>query len=160
MLLLLIRHAQAAEPDDARFPDDQLRPLVPKGRKTQRRMCRLLRKQGGVPDRVYSSPWKRAWQTARIVVEETGIGRQRRLPCQPLAAPPDLPALVSEIGDFGADERIGLVGHEPWMSDLASLLIAGTAGGAHIDFPKSGIMGIETERLEAGAGVLVFFLRP
>ena len=80
MLLLLIRHAQAAQQDDVRYPDDGLRPLVPKGRKTQRRMCRLLRKQGGVPERVYSSPWKRAWQTARIVVEETGIGRQGRLP--------------------------------------------------------------------------------
>jgi broad specificity phosphatase PhoE len=74
MHLLLIRHAQAAEQDAERYPDDVLRPLLPRGRKIHRRMSRRLVKLGLVPARIFSSPWKRAWQTAGITAEETGIG--------------------------------------------------------------------------------------
>jgi len=57
-------------------------------------------------------------------------------------------------------ERIALVGHEPWMGSLASLLLAGSAGALTVDFPKSGIMGIEAALIEAGVGQLQFFWRP
>ena len=160
MLLLLIRHAQAADQDEVLFPDDTLRPLVPKGRKAQRRISGRLRKRGLVPSVVYSSPWKRAWQTARIVVEETGVGKSARFPCEALAAPPDLPALAAEIGPIGSEDTIGLVGHAPWMSELASLFLTGTISGVRIDFPKSGILGIEAPAFEAGEGTLRFFWTP
>lgn len=162
MLLLLIRHAQAAEQDETRYPDDSLRPLVPKGRKIQRRMSRQLRRRDLVPTRVFSSPWKRAWQTARIVIEEAGLPKTARLPCVALAGPPELAAIAAEIGEIGPEETIALVGHEPWMSELASLLLSGRSAGLSVDFPKSAIMGIETAGLsaEAGAGTLRFFLVP
>jgi phosphohistidine phosphatase len=160
VLLLLIRHAEAAPQDPERYPDDALRPLVPKGRKIQRRVARRLRKRGLVPSRIFSSPWKRAWQTAGIVAEETGIGRARRIACGPLAAPPELAELAIGIGRVEGGETIALVGHEPWMSGLASLLLTGGTSGVRIDFPKSGVMGIETETLEAGGGTLEFFLTP
>jgi len=160
MLLLLIRHAIAAEQDPEKYPDDSLRPLLPKGRRIQSRMSRRLLKEGFPPDRVYSSPWKRAWQTARIVVEETGLGKSKRFPCQALAGPPDLSALAEEIGPVSPDERIALVGHEPWMSSLASLLLAGSPGAVSIDYPKSGTMGIQAALIEAGVGDLQFFWRP
>jgi phosphohistidine phosphatase len=160
MLLLLIRHAQAAEQSDTLYPDDSLRPLVPKGRKVQRRMSRLLVKQDVVPARVFSSPWKRAWQTARIVVEETGIGAKSRIRCEALAGPPELTALAQEIGEVGGDEIIGLVGHEPWMSALAGELLVGSVSGVRIDFPKSGVMGIETDGFVPGEGTLRFFWTP
>ena len=35
MLVLLVRHAQAAEQDAEAFPDDSERPLVPKGRRVR-----------------------------------------------------------------------------------------------------------------------------
>ena len=160
MLLLLIRHAIAAEADPEQYPDDSLRPLVAKGRRIHRRVSRRLLKEGLAPDRVFSSPWKRAWQTARIVVDGTGIGKAQRFPCQALAEPPDLSALAAEIGPVSADERITLVGHEPWMSGLAALLLVGRSGGINVDFPKSGVMGIQAPLIEAGAGELVFFWRP
>ena len=160
MLLLLIRHAIAAEQDPDEYPDDSLRPLLPKGRRIHSRMSRRLLKAGLVPDRVYSSPWKRAWQTARIVVEETGIGKEQRFPCPALAQEPDLAALAAEIGPTVAGERIALVGHEPWMSSLSALLLAGSPGAFSVDFPKSGIMGINASHLETGVGELQFFWRP
>jgi phosphohistidine phosphatase len=160
MLLLLIRHAIAAEQDPEKYPDDSLRPLLTKGRRIQRRMSRRLRKEGLAPDRVFSSPWKRAWQTARIVAEEAGIGRQQRFPCPALAEPPDLSALAAEIGPVLEDERIALVGHEPWIGALGVLLLAGSPGAFSVDFPKSGVLGIQASLIEAGVGDLQFFWRP
>jgi len=160
MLLLLIRHAQAAEQDEKRYPDDTLRPLVPKGRKTQRRLCRELRKHKTVPQRVFASPWKRAWQTARIVIDELELPKSARVQCPGLAAPPDVAELAQQIGMVAPEETIALVGHEPWMSELASLLLTGKSAGLSIDFAKSGIMGIATEEIAAGRGTLAFYLRP
>jgi phosphohistidine phosphatase len=160
VLLLLIRHAQAAVQDPERYPDDALRPLVPKGRKIQRRVSRTLRKRGPVPSRIFSSPWKRAWQTAGIVADETGAGRSRRFACEALAAPPDLAEIAIGIGRVEPGETIALVGHEPWMSSLAALLLTGSPSGVRIDFPKSGVMGIETAGWESGGGTLEFFLTP
>ena len=160
MLLLLIRHAQAAEQSPTDYPDDRLRPLVPKGRKTQRRISRELRRRKLIPDRVLSSPWKRAWQTARIVVEETGLPRRAREECLALAEAPELAALAGAIGATAADETIALVGHEPWMSELAGLLLTGSPAGLSVDFAKSGVMGIDAPALEPRAGSLRFFLVP
>jgi phosphohistidine phosphatase SixA len=46
------------------------------------------------------------------------------------------------------------------MEDLASVLLGGSTTSIRIDFPKSGVVGIELERMEPGAGELRFFLRP
>ena len=160
MLLLLIRHAQAAPQDPARYPDDSERPLVPKGRKAQRRVAKELRKRKLVPSRVLSSPWKRAWQTARILVEEIRLPKEARVPSPALAAPPDLGALAAEVGTAGPEEIVALVGHEPWMGELASLLLTGKRDGLAIEFAKSGVIGIETGGIGTGGGTLVFYLRP
>ena len=160
MLLLLNRHALAAEQDPLRFPDDALRPLTPKGKRIQHRVSRQLYDAGLSPARILSSPWKRAWQTARIIMVESGLEKSARVACMALAAPPDLAELGAAVGTAAPGQRIALVGHEPWMSGLASLLLTGSPGALAIDFPKSGVMGIETEDFQAGAGVLRFFLRP
>lgn len=160
MLLLLVRHALAAERDETRFPDDTLRPLVTKGRKVQARMGRRLVKLGVAPRAVLSSPWKRAWQTAAILAEATGLSKRRRLPCPELAAEPSLEALAAAVGPRGDDEIVALVGHEPWMSELASLLLTGSPTRLPVDFPKSAALGIRTAAVSPAAGRLVFFLTP
>lgn len=160
MLLLLIRHAQAADRDDALYPDDALRPLVAEGRKVQRRMCRRMRKRGLVPQAVLSSPWKRAWQTARIVAREAGLAKGDRVSCPALAADPDLEAIAQAVGPRGDDEVVALVGHEPWMSELASLLLTGSPTRLGLRFPKSAVVGIRTSALAPANGQLAFFLTP
>ena len=160
MLVLLVRHAQAAAQDAEAFPDDSERPLVPKGRRVQRQMSRLLVKKGLTPDRVYSSPWTRAWQTARILLRETGLAKEHRIRADTLAMPPDVPTIAAEIGEVGPEETIALVGHEPWMSDLAAQLLTGSSSGVRIDFPKSGVMGIEMDTMQPAGGTLRFFVVP
>lgn len=159
MFLLLIRHALAADRDAARWPDDADRPLLPKGRKAQRRMSRALLRAGLVPGRVLASPWTRAWQTARVLCRETGLPKTAREPCEALAAPPDLDALAAAVGEPGPDEVIAVVGHEPWLAELAALLLTGREDGLAIDFPKSGVLGLAAERLAERAGTLRLFWR-
>jgi phosphohistidine phosphatase len=159
MLLLLNRHGQAGARDAAQWPDDRDRPLTDKGRKVQSDVSRWLRKRNIAPTLVLTSPWTRAAQTAEILVEVARVG-QRPVPCEPLADDPDLIRLQDHVGEPPPDAIVALVGHSPWMEELASLLLGGSAASLRIDFPKSGVMGIELERLEPGAGELRFFLRP
>lgn len=157
MLLILVRHAQADEQNPEKYPDDSLRPLVPKGRKRHRRAMQYLRDAGFEPTHILSSPWRRAWQTAGITARVMGLDKSERIICDPLAAPPDFPALAAAIAEVGAKGPIALVGHEPWMSALAGLLLTGRSGGITIDFPKSAALGVEMEVMEPGSGVLRFF---
>ena len=162
MLLLIVRHARAGESDPAKYPDDTLRPLTREGRAIHAEVSAALRKRGVRPDLILSSPWKRAWQTALVMAKEFSSKKNKIKPktAPSLAAAPDLEAIRAELEGIGEVSTVALVGHEPWLSELASLLLAGDGGTVSIDFPKSGVLGIETASLEAGSGVLRFLLRP
>jgi phosphohistidine phosphatase len=159
VLLLLIRHAHAGDRDPDRWPDDRDRPLTDKGRKVQRRLSRALGDQQLAPTIVLTSPWTRAVQTAEILVSELGLP-QAPIPGAALAAPPDLSRLADDIGKPGSDAIVALVGHSPWIEELAALLLTGQPTGLRMDYPKSGVMGIDLEKPALGAGELRFFLRP
>lgn len=160
MLLLIVRHAQAAEQDPKKYPDDSLRPLTTKGREIHAEISRLLRKRKLIPDAIYSSPWKRAMQTASIMARELGGKSLKPKPISALADVPDLDAIHKELEGAERLETVALVGHEPWLGSLASLLLTGEPHRLSIDFPKSGVIGIEVDAIESGAGMLRFFLRP
>jgi phosphohistidine phosphatase len=159
MLLLLNRHANAGERDPAQWPDDRDRPLTDKGRKVQNDVSRWLRKRGFPPTLVLTSPWTRAAQTAQILVEVARVP-QPPVPCEPLADDPDLIRLQDHVGEQPGNAIVAMVGHSPWMEELAAVLLGGTNSRVRMDFPKSGVMGIELDRLEQGAGELRFFVRP
>ena len=159
MLLLLIRHAHAGDRDTDRWPDDRDRPLTDKGRKTQRRVSRALGKLELTPTAVLTSPLARAAETAGILAEELALS-QPPIPSEALAAAPDLARIAADIGAAGPDAIVALVGHSPWMEELAALLLAASGSGLRIDFPKSGVMGIDLEQPARGVGELRFFLRP
>ena len=158
MLLMLVRHADAGERDPAQWPDDTLRPLTEKGRKVQARVAKALGESGLIPELVLASPWLRAAQTAEILVQ--GLGLAAPVPCPPLANDPDLAALDAMVGARKGKAVVALVGHSPWLEELAALLLTGATNGMLVDFPKSGVLGIETDRVAAKAGALRFFLRP
>jgi phosphohistidine phosphatase len=162
MLILIVRHGQAGEQDAARYPDDTERPLTKKGKAIHARVSGELVTRGLVPGAILSSPWKRAWQTAEILAEECSTRKNQIRPkaAPSLAQAPELEAIRAEIAGMGEVETVALVGHEPWLSELASLLLAGDADRVTIDLPKSGIIGIETGVIEGGSGTLRFFFRP
>jgi phosphohistidine phosphatase SixA len=108
---------------------------------------------------VLTSPWTRAAQTAEVLTGELGLG-QAPVPTENLAASPDLIRLADDIGEPGTDAIVALIGHSPWIEELAALLLTDSTAGLRVDYPKSGVMGIELERPVPGAGALRFFLRP
>jgi phosphohistidine phosphatase len=158
MLLLLVRHADAGDRDPAQWPDDTLRPLTEKGRKVHAKVTKMLRDTGLVPELVLTSPWLRAAQTAEIMTQ--GLGLAPPVPCPPLAADPDLQALNAVVGSRKGKAVVALVGHSPWIEELAAMLLTGSAKGMAMDFAKSGVMGLEANGVSAGVGILRFFLRP
>jgi phosphohistidine phosphatase len=160
MLLLLIRHADAAQRDSAQWPDDSQRPITDKGRKVQAKVAQFLRKSDLAPTLVLTSPWLRAMQTAGITFEIARVGKPP-VPCDALADDPDIARLAECVGKQPPEAIVAMVGHSPWIEELAALLLAGSANGAQIDFPKSGVMGMEIPAdLAPGSGVLRFFVRP
>ena len=119
----------------------------------------MLERLDLVPDLVLASPWKRAAQTAAVLAESLDLEHQP-VPCEALAAEPDLSRLADFAGDPGSDAIVAMVGHSPWMEELAAVLLGGKASSLRIDFPKSGVMGIDLEEIAVGAGELRFFFRP
>lgn len=161
MLIMLVRHAQAADRDAEKYPDDTRRPLTRKGKASHARLTRALVKRDIRPDVIVSSPWKRAWQTAEIMAQgyaDAGHNVPVR-PAESLADAPDLARIAEEVS-LGQAKGIALVGHEPWMSELAGLLLTGSPEGMAIDYPKGGVVGIEADDLAPASGSLRFFLRP
>lgn len=130
MRVVLVRHAVAGDRNAfARTgaPDSE-RPVTPKGKKQMRRGARGLRRLVPDIDRLATSPYRRAMQTARVVSRAYDD-------LEPLVLDrliPDVePAHVARWlrAQRGAD-TIALVGHEPQLSQLAALLV--TAAGAPI----------------------------
>ena len=159
MLLLLVRHAHAGDRDPNQWPDDRDRPLTDKGRKAQRRVSRALGELKLTPARVLTSPWTRAAQTAEILVTELGVATPP-IECAALAADPELSRIADDVGEPGGDAIVALVGHSPWIEELAAILLTGEPAGLRVDYPKSGVMGIDLEKIGPGVGALRFFLRP
>ena len=162
MLILIVRHAQAGENDPAKFPDDTERPLTKAGKGIHAGVSAELSRRGLVPEAILSSPWKRAWQTAEIMAEEFSSKKNKLKPqtTPALAQAPDLEAIKAELAGIGEVATVALVGHEPWLGELVSLLLAGEPNRVSVDLPKSGVVGIEAAAVEAGGGTLRFFFRP
>ena len=159
MLLLLVRHARATDRDPERFPDDALRPLTNLGREFHSEISRALARLDCPPEAMLTSPWVRARQTAELMIEEMELDLEP-IECEALAADVDLEAIRKDVEALGHVSVVALVGHSPWMEELASILLAGTPDGILIDFPKSGVMALDADRIAPGAAALRFFLRP
>ncbi len=122
MELYLIRHAQA-EPLLETGGVDAQRKLTLKGHEQARTLRRTFEHLGVHLDAVYTSPWRRARQTASAL--EPVADHLEVL--EGLSAAPGK-ALLSQVSRLSDQlERVALVGHQPWVSELASLLLTGDA---------------------------------
>ncbi len=159
MILLLVRHAHAGERDSMQWPDDTQRPLTRRGREGARRMARRLREQRLIPTLILASPWCRAWQSAELLA---AFSDAKALPVElgALAMTPAIAPIARAIGPQDTAAIVALVGHEPWLGQLASLLLVGRREALAVDFPKAGVLGLEIGELSRGQAQLRFFLRP
>jgi phosphohistidine phosphatase len=160
MELYILRHAIAVERGTPGFEEDSTRPLTPAGEGKMRQIAKGMRALSVDPDLILSSPYVRARQTAEIVAQTFKI--PDRLVLTPHLEPGGDPhALLSEIvSHYGDRRRIVLVGHEPFLSELASMLTAGNTD-LPIVLKKGGLCKLMVSDLRYGAcATLEWLLTP
>ena len=117
--LYLVRHAFASHADPARWPDDADRPLTEDGVAAFRKVARGLRLIVPSVDLMLSSAFARAWQTAQLLHDVAGWPPPQE--CTVLEAGRPASAALDVLQDCKV-RSLALVGHEPHLSTLASLL--------------------------------------
>ncbi len=155
MDILLVRHGIAVERGTKGYEDDAARPLTPAGRERMLEAARGLERIF-TPQVIFTSPLVRAAQTAEILQSVYRLGKTRT--CEALATG-DHPALIQALdeGDVGS---VALVGHEPWMSELLSLLITGYVSTLSATFKKGACALVRTEDLQPGNCWLEWLIQP
>lgn len=142
MNLYLIRHAIAEE--ESPSGEDSQRELTDKGAKKMRIIAKGLRTLGVEFDLILSSPYIRAVQTAEILSEV--FKKKKFVLSDHLMPAGDMDLLIAEINEKYTVDSLAVVGHEPYLSTLVSLL---TAGGAPVEmtFKKGGVCYLSTDDL-------------
>jgi phosphohistidine phosphatase len=106
-----------------------------------------------------TSPYLRARQTAEIVAKELTLTRRVR-DCDELAADARPADFVRWLAKRRPQPRdVLVVGHEPFLSELVSLLLAG-ATPLSLDFKKAGLCKLTVERLEPARCATLEWLLP
>jgi phosphohistidine phosphatase len=153
--LFFLRHGPA-DRDQYEGGDDDLRPLVERGRQRMRAEADSLRRLSPGLDVVLTSPLLRARETAEIVASRLGLAdRVREEPR--LGLDFDLPALAAILAGLKDDHRrILLVGHEPGFSTVIGEL----TGGCRVVMKKGALARVDLTPGAATRGNLVWLLQP
>lgn len=154
MLLLIVRHAIA---EDSAAGGDAARPLSARGRKRMMLAAHGLARVLEAPHVLASSPLVRAVQTADLLADV--YPGARRVLLDELAPGGDLARLVARLAGYEAPS-LAVVGHEPDLGALASLLLSGRHG-TFVEMRKGAACLLRFDsRPATGAGTLLWHLPP
>ncbi len=151
MLLYLLRHADA---DTVAATDDQ-RALSDKGVTQAEKVARFCKKHDVLPDVIFTSPLRRAHQTAAPV--EKALEVELRV-ARWLASGMSPEAALEGLREYAERQCVMIVGHEPDFSRLAAHLL-GMKDAAHLNIRKASLTLLEVAALRAGAARLQFSIR-
>ena len=160
MDLYILRHGIAVEPGTPGYERDADRPLTPEGERKLRQVADAMKALDLSFDLVLSSPYLRARQTAEIVV--AALGERKRLELSDTLTPGGSVKKLVELLNYRetCPESVLLVGHEPDLSGLISLLVSGKASFA-VAMKKGGLCKLTTESLKPGrCAALQWLLTP
>ena len=144
MELYFFRHGIAADRNDPAYPSDQDRPLTEEGIRKTREAAQGLKRLDIAFDKILTSSWLRARQTAEIVAKV--LGMENGLENLPeLEGDRTVDGLLAALGDHRAS-RLLLVGHEPLLGDTIGSLVC-PDGDMQVDLKKSGAAGVEIDSL-------------
>jgi phosphohistidine phosphatase len=137
--LYLVRHAFAGHADPSHWPDDAERPLTAEGIARFRDAARGLRELVPAVDAVMSSGYVRAWQTAKLLHEGAGWPEPEECPALEATRPA---SAVLDVLQSRTERSIGLVGHDPHLSRLASLLCTGSEDALRLELKKGAVASL------------------
>lgn len=157
MELLLVRHGIAAERDVSEWPDDSARPLTEDGAERFRRAARGLGRLVPKVDRLLTSDYARASQTAAILSDE--VGWPAAEPLEELRPGASLERFLDVLVPLAGAEAVALVGHEPELSELASSLVTGDDAMA-IELKKGGVISLGIDGTPTPGTAVLFWAIP
>lgn len=158
MQCFLLRHAPAVARGTPGYPKDSSRPLTAEGRKRMRRIAAGMKALEPAFDLILTSPYVRARETAEIVAEVYKMPDPLRT-SQYLKPGGDGEALVQEMIEHRR-QSILLVGHEPDLSRLISVLVTGDTG-LGLALKKGGLCKLELPSPHYGrCGTMEWLLPP
>jgi phosphohistidine phosphatase len=160
MNLHLLRHGIAADLGTDGSKRDNERSLTSEGREKLHRIAAAIQAMGLEFDLILSSPFLRARQTAEIVADALKA-RKRMCFEDELACGGNVRELAQRLARIRpVPENLLLVGHEPGLSELVSLLCSGDTQLA-VGFKKGGLCRLELGTLRPGrCATLVWLLTP
>ena len=136
MLVYLIRHAHAV--DASENPE---RPLSDRGTAQVRSMAAFLKQAKEFqPEEFWHSPLVRSQETAELLAKRLHLDVSVTL--MPDLQPEDDPRAIARRIK-AATVPVAIVGHEPHLSSLASLLIAGKPEPAKFVMKKAAVLALE-----------------
>lgn len=137
-MLYLIRHAHAVPAGE-----DPLRPLSLAGVTECTRLVRFFAGNGRfAPAQVWHSPLARSRETAGHLL--TGLKLSApRVEIPGILGGDDPKLILARINALPAGTEIALVGHDPHLTRLATLLVRGKSRPAFCEFKKGAMLALE-----------------
>ena len=142
MEIYILRHGIAVERGSPGYKKDSDRPLTKDGIAKMHQIAEAILAMDLKFDLILSSPLVRAEQTARIVADELD---EEVTFTDHLSPDGNALELVREINDE-KPKCVLLVGHEPDLSRLISLLVSGNSDSS-IELKKGGLCKMTVDRL-------------
>jgi phosphohistidine phosphatase len=138
MPLYLVRHAHAVSEEE-----NSQRPLSERGRAQVRTLATWFRRNGlFTPSQVWHSPLARARETAELLL--IGLASEPALVETAGLRPEDDPQVIaSRLNALTSAINVALVGHEPQLSALATLLIRGKPAAPIFELKKGAVLVLE-----------------
>src|SRR5205085_1875170 len=156
MVVYFLRHASAGQKRSSAKQDEK-RPLDKEGVVQSRHIGRLLAAMNVELDAIVSSPLKRATQTAALVANEVGYEGKLELA---VAMRPDsrFDSFRIMLEKYQRKEAVMVVGHNPSISEFASLVLTGGDDGDVLDLKKAAVARVEMKGTRSG--VLTWCVTP
>jgi phosphohistidine phosphatase len=135
MKLYLVQHAKAASEQE-----DPQRSLTEAGRKELQKAAAFAGRLDLSVERIWHSGKIRAAQTAEILAEAVTL-KDGSVAREALGPNDDVTPVARKLG--AAEKDVMIVGHLPFLSRLASLLLTGSESGDTVTFRNAGIVCVE-----------------
>lgn len=149
MELLILRHAIAEEENPSDRGIDSKRRLTLDGARKMRRIAKGMKALKLKPDLILTSTYARALETAQIVAKTFHCAKilKETSTLVPDGNPKELLEALKQ--DHSQCERVLIVGHEPYLSSLVSLLLSGQTD-VSVTMKKGGLCGLSIDEVRYG----------
>ena len=157
MRIYLLRHAIAVDRGSAAYVDDD-RPLTEEGAEKMSKAAKGLASLIPDIDVILTSPLIRAHDTANIAARALRAENKVQV-CKELSSGSSVKNLMTYLSKFRSLNSIMLVGHQPDLGFIASLLLG--SDSSIIEFKKGSLCCIEVSTLPPRSkGTLIWHLQP